>query len=228
MIAPLRADSDRPRAAQSPEAFEAMLPTIRRVAAYAFRHAPRELREELVADVVAQAFLAFMNLVARGKAAWAYPTVLAKYAIWQMRDGRLPPERARCLVAAGSASSGVLRSAARRLPGARRLASTDRRLACYTGRDCGAAHGFPGLAQPAAAVPAAGGTAAGRGPYHGTGRTLLARERGPSQPVAAGTAPQLESISDRARTSLAPRVHPDRTLTESRQAASGQPTGSFF
>jgi len=88
MIAPLRADSDRPRSAQSPEAFEAMLPTIRRVAAYAFRHAPRELREELVADVVAQAFLAFMNLVARGKAAWAYPTVLAKYAIWQMRDGR--------------------------------------------------------------------------------------------------------------------------------------------
>lgn len=88
MIAPLRADSERPRSAQSPEDFEAMLPTIRQVAAYAFRHTPVECREELVAEVVAKAFLAFLNLVARGKAASAYPTVLAKYAIRQIRDGR--------------------------------------------------------------------------------------------------------------------------------------------
>jgi hypothetical protein len=46
------------------------------------------VREDLLAEVVANAFAAFRRLVARGKAALAYPTVLAKFAIRQVREGR--------------------------------------------------------------------------------------------------------------------------------------------
>ena len=68
--------------------FEAMLPSIRRVAAFGFRHTPRWCREELINDVIAKAYVAFAELVARGKAALAYPTVLANYAVRQIRAGR--------------------------------------------------------------------------------------------------------------------------------------------
>jgi hypothetical protein len=68
--------------------FAAMLPSIRRVAAYGFRHVPRRSREDLINDVIAKAYVAFVELVARGKAALAYPTVLAGYAIRQIRTGR--------------------------------------------------------------------------------------------------------------------------------------------
>src|SRR4051794_16048634 len=68
--------------------FEQMLPTIRRVANYSFRHAPCWRRDELVDDVIALAYIAFARLVDRGKALLAYPTVLAKYAIRRIRDGR--------------------------------------------------------------------------------------------------------------------------------------------
>jgi hypothetical protein len=73
---------------QTVEAFEAMLPAIQRAALYGFRRAPRWRREELVQDAVARAYEAFVNLVARGKAALAYPSVLASYAIRQVREGR--------------------------------------------------------------------------------------------------------------------------------------------
>jgi hypothetical protein len=68
--------------------FLEMLPTFRRLAHYAFRHFRRAAREDLLAEVVANAFAAFRRLVARGKAALAYPTVLAKFAIRQVREGR--------------------------------------------------------------------------------------------------------------------------------------------
>ena len=68
--------------------FEAMLPSIRRVAAFGFRHAPRWCREDLINDVIAKAYVAFAELVARGKAALAYPTVLANYAVRQIKNGR--------------------------------------------------------------------------------------------------------------------------------------------
>ena len=47
-------------------AFEAILPSIERVAAYAFRRYPRWQRRELVADVVAAAYAAFVRLIERG------------------------------------------------------------------------------------------------------------------------------------------------------------------
>jgi hypothetical protein len=68
--------------------FLEMLPTIRRVASYAFRHLRSTAREEFVAEVIANAFAAFRRLVVRDKAALAYPTVLARFAIQQVRQGR--------------------------------------------------------------------------------------------------------------------------------------------
>jgi hypothetical protein len=73
---------------QAAELFESMLPSIRRVACYRFRHVPIWYRKDLINDVVALAFVAFARLVERGKAALAYPTVLANYAVRQVRDGR--------------------------------------------------------------------------------------------------------------------------------------------
>jgi len=69
-------------------AFEQMLPKIRRQAKHAFRAVRRELREELVAEVIANAFVAFRRLVERDKADLAYPSVLARFAIKQVRVGR--------------------------------------------------------------------------------------------------------------------------------------------
>ena len=75
------------RTAAEPDFLE-MLPAIRRVAGYAFRHLRRAARDDLMAEVIAIAFAAFRRLVERGKAALAYPTVLAKFAIQQVRGGR--------------------------------------------------------------------------------------------------------------------------------------------
>src|SRR5882724_11831852 len=66
---------------QTAQDFEAMLPTIRRVASYRFRRAPPWRREELIQDVIAKAYLAYVNLVARGKSALAFPTILADFAV---------------------------------------------------------------------------------------------------------------------------------------------------
>ena len=88
MIAIAPAPRSRHVSDQTAEAFEAMLPTIQRTASFAFRHVARCRRRELVQDVVAKAYVAYVNLVTSGKAALAYPTVLAKFAIRQTRDGR--------------------------------------------------------------------------------------------------------------------------------------------
>jgi hypothetical protein len=87
MIATLQVCPEANRQAAEPDFLE-MLPTIRRVASYAFRHLRRAVREDYMAEVIANAFAAFRRLVARGKAALAYPTVLARFAIRQVREGR--------------------------------------------------------------------------------------------------------------------------------------------
>jgi hypothetical protein len=65
-----------------------MLPGIRKCARHAFQSLPPEAREEAVADVIANALVAFIRLVERGKVELAYPTVLARYGIAQHRCGR--------------------------------------------------------------------------------------------------------------------------------------------
>ena len=70
------------------ERFLAMLPQIRRQAFAAFRRQRPEAREELIQEVVANSYCAWVLLVRRGKESVAYPTPLAQFAIRQVRDGR--------------------------------------------------------------------------------------------------------------------------------------------
>jgi len=68
--------------------FLAMLPTIVTHARLAFRHLRPEAREDAIAECVANALVAFARLVQLGKVDLAYPTVLARYAVAQVNDGR--------------------------------------------------------------------------------------------------------------------------------------------
>ncbi len=70
------------------KAFQAMLPTIRRYARTAFKYRDPEARQDLVQEVVANACVAFKALWDRGKQAVAFPSVLARFAIAQVRDHR--------------------------------------------------------------------------------------------------------------------------------------------
>jgi hypothetical protein len=65
-----------------------MLPQIRTQARFAFRDEPRSRRQELVSEVVANCWAAFVRLVERGRIDIVYPTPLAQFAIRQVRDGR--------------------------------------------------------------------------------------------------------------------------------------------
>ena len=67
--------------------FLPLLPRIREHANFAFRTQPPEYREELVAEVVANAFVAFKRLVKRGLSHVAFATPLAKFAIRKVRAG---------------------------------------------------------------------------------------------------------------------------------------------
>jgi len=74
--------------AQQKEKFLIMLPLIRSQARLAFRRLRPEHKNELVQEVVANAYCAFAALVSRGKANIAYATPLANYAIRQVIAGR--------------------------------------------------------------------------------------------------------------------------------------------
>lgn len=65
-----------------------MLPAIRQQAEIAFRNLPQEPREELVAETIANAYVAFVGLCQQGREDVAYPTPLAAYAVKQVRAGR--------------------------------------------------------------------------------------------------------------------------------------------
>ena len=68
--------------------FKEMLPTIQQVAKFAFRRIRSPERADLIAEVIANAFVAFHRLVARGKLELAYPSALAWFAVRQVREGR--------------------------------------------------------------------------------------------------------------------------------------------
>jgi hypothetical protein len=74
--------------AQENERFVEMLPRIRRQASVAFRRLRPDHKDDLIQEVVANAYCAFVRLVDRGKADIAYATPLAKFAIWQVTAGR--------------------------------------------------------------------------------------------------------------------------------------------
>lgn len=68
--------------------FLAMLPAIRRHALVAFRDLATEAREEAVQEVTANCCVAFARLVQQGRSERAFATVLARFAVAQVRDGR--------------------------------------------------------------------------------------------------------------------------------------------
>ena len=76
--------------AQEPQhdRYLAMLPQIRWQASTAFRNQRFEVREELIQEVVANSYRAWVLLVRRGKESVVYPTPLAQFAIRQVRGGR--------------------------------------------------------------------------------------------------------------------------------------------
>jgi hypothetical protein len=76
-------------------AFLAMLPAIRRTAQITFRKIRPELRDDLIEEVVANAFVAYARLVERGQADRALPSPLARFAIAQVRVGRRVGNRLR-------------------------------------------------------------------------------------------------------------------------------------
>ena len=81
----------RPRPKSTPKwhtAFLAMLPAIIRYAKVSFREFDPETREDLVQEAVANCVVAYARLVERGKQSLGYPTVLAMYAVRQIKDGR--------------------------------------------------------------------------------------------------------------------------------------------
>lgn len=88
----MRTSNTSPTAADLPhdahEHFLSMLPGIRHMATFAFRHLPRERREEAVQDVEGYAWATYARLVALGKQDLAYPTPLARIGIQQFHDDR--------------------------------------------------------------------------------------------------------------------------------------------
>jgi hypothetical protein len=65
-----------------------LVPAIRRHARVCFHHRSAEAREEAVAEVLAHALVAYVQLESLGKANLAYATVLARYAVGRYREGR--------------------------------------------------------------------------------------------------------------------------------------------
>jgi hypothetical protein len=65
-----------------------MLPRLTKYARINFRSFPTEAREELVQETVANCLVAYQRLFQLGRAHLAYPTVLVRYAVGRIRDGR--------------------------------------------------------------------------------------------------------------------------------------------
>ena len=88
MIATAKPISRRESTPAWHEPFLAMLPAIVRYASISFSSQPYQHRKELVQEAVANCLVAYVRLVELDKEDLAYPTVLAMYAVRQIREGR--------------------------------------------------------------------------------------------------------------------------------------------
>ena len=88
MIAIAKPTSEQPAVPAWHEPFLAMLPAIVRHASISFTDRPYQNRKELVQEAVANCLVAYVRLVELGKEDIAYPSVLAMYAVRQIREGR--------------------------------------------------------------------------------------------------------------------------------------------
>jgi hypothetical protein len=64
------------------------LPAVVARAKFSFRHLRGQDYQDAIQETIANALVAFVALVRRGKLSIAYPTVLARYATAQVADGR--------------------------------------------------------------------------------------------------------------------------------------------
>jgi hypothetical protein len=64
------------------------LPRITRYTQLAFAKLPAEAREDLVQEAVANSMVAYVRLYERGRTNVAFASVLGRYAVAQIRDGR--------------------------------------------------------------------------------------------------------------------------------------------
>jgi hypothetical protein len=76
--------------------FLKLLPAVREQAEYAFRGVPVDAREELIQEVVAQAYALFVRLAQRRKLALVFATPLARFAVGKVRAGRRLGSRSNC------------------------------------------------------------------------------------------------------------------------------------
>ena len=95
MIAAITTQESRTETPANNAAFVAMLPAIRRSAQISFRKVRPELRGELIEEVVANCYVAYVRLIERGQADRALPSPLARFAIAQVRGGRRVGNRLR-------------------------------------------------------------------------------------------------------------------------------------
>ena len=87
MIATLDRSKDDRIPAWHPR-FLAMVPAIRRTAEICFRKLRPDLRREMVDEVIVSALAGYARLVERGKEDLAFASALARFAVFQARQGR--------------------------------------------------------------------------------------------------------------------------------------------
>lgn len=85
---PMIAHAKKLRAQALHDRFLDMLPSIRQQVRFAFRAETPERRDDLVTEVIANCWVAFVRLMDHGKEDEVHATPLAQYAIKQVRDGR--------------------------------------------------------------------------------------------------------------------------------------------
>ncbi len=88
MIAITNPKSQRACSTEQENSFLEILPKIRSYARFVFCNLKGDAYDEAVQECVANAFVAFKALVRRGRQDLVYPTVLARYAVAQIRSGR--------------------------------------------------------------------------------------------------------------------------------------------
>ncbi len=94
MIATVNSPNPKAASRRRNDKFLSMLPEIRKQANFAFRRVPLDAREELIQEVVAQAYGLFVRLCQRRKLGLVYATPLTQFAIKKVRAGRRLGSRA--------------------------------------------------------------------------------------------------------------------------------------
>ena len=74
---------------ETPVSFTEILPTILRALQFEFRKLDEERREDAIHEAVANCYVAYRRLIDQGRGSLIFPSVLARFAASQVRDGRL-------------------------------------------------------------------------------------------------------------------------------------------